>query len=67
MLCKHPLIQKKIADEVKTTTEADDDTSMDEFGVKLTKAALEKMHYLHVALSETLRLYSAVPLWSDDF
>jgi cytochrome P450 len=59
ILCKHPLIQEEVREEVKTATEADKNTSIDEFGFKLTKVALDKMHYLHVALSET---HSVVPL-----
>ncbi|PWA92671.1 DEAD-box ATP-dependent RNA helicase 7 [Artemisia annua] len=31
MLCKHPLIQEKVFEEVKTVTEANDDISIDEF------------------------------------
>lgn len=62
MLCKHPLIQEKIVEEVKTATEVNDDISIDDFGVKLTKASLDKMPYLHATLSETLRLYPAVPM-----
>ncbi|KAI3519537.1 hypothetical protein L1887_08737 [Cichorium endivia] len=62
ILCKHPWIQEKVVDEVKRATGADDHTSIDEFSLKLTELALDKMHYLHAALSETLRLYPAVPL-----
>lgn len=61
MLCKHPLIQEKILQEVQETTSVKD-ASVDEFADKLTDEALDKMQYLHAALTETLRLYPAVPV-----
>lgn len=62
MLCKNPLIQEKVAQEVRDATEAENNTCPDNFAEKLTEAALDKMHYLHAALTETLRLYPAVPV-----
>ncbi|KAH9647406.1 cytochrome P450 family 704 subfamily A polypeptide 2 [Citrus sinensis] len=62
MLCKHPLIQEKAALDVREATEAQGNLCADEFAKLVTEAALEKMHYLHAALSETLRLYPAVPV-----
>ncbi|GFY81960.1 cytochrome P450, family 704, subfamily A, polypeptide 2 [Actinidia rufa] len=62
MLCRHPFVQEKIAQEVREATETEKNVSTDEFANKLTEAALEKMHYLHAALTETLRLYPAVPV-----
>lgn len=38
--------------------------SVVEFSKLLTYEKLGKLHYLHAALSETLRLYPAVPLVS---
>ncbi|KAJ9553242.1 hypothetical protein OSB04_017287 [Centaurea solstitialis] len=62
MLCKHKTIQEKVALEVKEAIGAEHMYSVDEFSSKLTEAALDKMHYLYAALTETLRLYPAVPL-----
>ncbi|KAK3022196.1 hypothetical protein RJ639_047018 [Escallonia herrerae] len=62
ILSRHPLVQEKVTREVIEATEADENLSKDEFVLKLTEAALDSMHYLHAALTETLRLYPAVPV-----
>ncbi|XP_004309254.1 PREDICTED: cytochrome P450 704C1-like [Fragaria vesca subsp. vesca] len=71
MMCKHLHIQEKIAKEVREVTNLKDNLRVDELAAILTDEALNKMQYLHAALTETLRLYPAVPMnmrmcFSDD-
>ena len=62
MLCKHPHLQEKIAQEVREATKLKDNSSIDELASSVTEEALDKMQYLHAALTETLRLYPAIPV-----
>ncbi|XWS77165.1 hypothetical protein CRYUN_Cryun01aG0238200 [Craigia yunnanensis] len=63
MLCKNPLIQEKVAQEVMDITcIKENDATFDDFMTTITDTTLEKMHYLHATLTEILRLYPAVPM-----
>ncbi|XP_044505204.1 cytochrome P450 704C1-like isoform X1 [Mangifera indica] len=71
MLCKHPHIQERIAKEVIQATQMTDDSSTEELAAGITEETIEKMHYLHAVLTETLRLYPAAAVdgkicFSDD-
>ncbi|KAL3521467.1 hypothetical protein ACH5RR_019616 [Cinchona calisaya] len=71
MMCKHPHLQDRIADEVVKATNLKENSCIDELANNITEESLDKMQYLHAALAETLRLYPAVPLdgklcFSDD-
>ncbi|KAH0766259.1 hypothetical protein KY285_002130 [Solanum tuberosum] len=72
VLCKYPHVQEKIAQEIKeSVTEKENATDVTDFASNVSEDALEKMQYLHAALTETLRLYPAVPAdtklcFSDD-
>jgi cytochrome P450 len=66
VLCRNEHIQDRIAQELLATTMGDDHNSgsIHEFVACLTEDAINKMHYLHATLTETLRLYPAVPVVS---
>ncbi|KAI3770248.1 hypothetical protein L6452_01375 [Arctium lappa] len=75
MLCKHPEIQDKVAKEIKEATNMSiqelEIINVAEFATRVTEEALDKMQYLHAALTETIRLYPALSMdpktcFSDD-
>ncbi|KAL2548624.1 Cytochrome [Forsythia ovata] len=65
MLYKNPIIQEKIAKEVREIISSapwNEASTVDDFVECITDEALEEVQYLHAALTETLRLYPAVPV-----
>ncbi|CAL5025872.1 unnamed protein product [Urochloa decumbens] len=72
VLCRNQAVQDRIAQEVRIAAGTGGcDVGAQELAASLTEDAISKMHYLHAALTETLRLYPAVPVdvkccFSDD-
>ncbi|XP_010508196.1 PREDICTED: cytochrome P450 704C1-like [Camelina sativa] len=63
MLCINPLVQEKVVQEIRDVTSSHEKTTdVDGFVESINEEALDQMHYLHAALSETLRLYPPLPV-----
>lgn len=61
MMCKHPFYQEKIVSEVLYAAKIEMNSTIDEIVERINEEALGEMQFLHAALSETLRLYPAIP------
>ena len=62
-LCKHPEVQDRVAKEIKEAINMKEEiTNVAEFAARVTEATFENMQYLQAALTETVRLYPALPV-----
>lgn len=61
-LCKNPNVQEKIAQNIREVTKVENGSTIDELAAQVTDESMEKMQYLHAALTETLRLHPPVPV-----
>ena len=67
-LCKHPEVQDKVAKEIREAINMNEEiTNVAEFASRVSEATLEKMQYLHAALTETIRRYPALPVVCNFF
>ena len=67
-LCKHPDVQYKVAKEIREAINMNEEIiKVAEFAARVSEATLEKMQYLHAALTETIRLYPALPVVCNFF
>eukprot|EP00253_Pinus_taeda_P022825 PITA_22825 len=68
LLCKNPGVEEKLLQEIHAVVKENEnkcvniEESIIMFSQSLTHTELNQMHYLHAALSETLRLYPTVPM-----
>lgn len=64
LLCKNPLVQEKVEQEIRDVfgDQVNGAQAINDFIANISDANLEKMQYLHAALTETLRLYPVVPV-----
>ena len=68
LLCKHPSVEEKVVKELREVTkelrEVTNTKVMNfvEFAEVMTEEVVEKMQYLHAAITETLRIHPAVPV-----
>jgi cytochrome P450 len=60
MMCKHPEVQTKLREEIHAHIESLDTET------RITSDIIDNMPYLHAVCSETLRLWSPVPLTLRD-
>ncbi|GKG10853.1 cytochrome P450, partial [Tanacetum coccineum] len=62
-LSKHPEVQERMAKEIKAAINMKEEiTNVVEFAARVTEGTFENMQYLQAALTETVRLYPALPV-----